>query len=249
VRIESLKNAAVLLIAAGLAGCADNDMGRVSLQLATRRIEPMTSIQGGAPGELTVSVGDDEIVMTRIQIVLRKIQLEGAPTASCPEDAEGDSECGEVRLGPVAFDLPLDQGAEPVFTAPLPVGTYDQLKFQIHKPSDANADADLVGQFPELANTSIRVTGTYNGAPFTYATDLTEVEDLTLPESLEVIADGEVPLTLHIDASGWFVNQAGTGLIDPASANNGQPFESEVEQNIRESFRAFHDADGDATAD
>ena len=40
-----------------------------------------------------------------------------------------------------------------------------------------------------------------------------------------------------------------TGLLDPAQANDGQPYESEVEQNIRESFRAFHDGDADGAAD
>jgi hypothetical protein len=222
-------------------------MGTVSLQVATRRAEPMASVQGGAAGQLLVSLGGDEIVIDRIQVVLRKLRLDGSPSASCPE--EGEDGCAEVRLGPVMFDLPLDEGADPTFTAAVPVGTYDHLKFQIHKPSNANEDADLVDQFPELANTSIRVTGTYNGTPFTYATDLTEVEEVALAQPLEVDVDAEVPLTLHIDASAWFVDEAGTGLIDPAQANNGMPYESLVEQHIRASFRAFHDGDADGAAD
>ena len=44
------------------------------------------------------------------------------------------------------LDLPLDQGADAVLSALVPVGTYDHFKFQIHKPSDANGDADLVAQ-------------------------------------------------------------------------------------------------------
>ena len=56
----------------------------------------------------------------------------------------------------LAFDLPLDQGADPVFTALLPVGTYDRLKFQIHKPSDANGDADLVAEL-RASNPEIRL--------------------------------------------------------------------------------------------
>ena len=238
-----------LTIAILLPACGNDDMGEVSLQLATRRIEPTASVQGAAAGQLLVALGENEIVIDRIQVVLRKVRLDGAPTASCPEDGEGDSECGEVRLGPVMFDLPLEEGADPTFTALVPVGTYDHLKFQIHKPSDANGDADLVGQYPELANTSIRVTGTYDGTPFIYATDLTEVEDVALTSPLEVEADGEAPLTLHIDASAWFVNETGDGLIDPAQANDGMPFESLVEQHIRASFRAFHDGDADGAAD
>jgi hypothetical protein len=244
-----MQKLALVTLAITLAGCSGDDMGEVSLQLATRRIEPMASVQGAAAGQLVVSLGPDQILIDGVQIVLRKIHLDGAPTASCPEDAEGDTGCAQVGLGPLVFDLPLDQGSDPILSALLPVGTYDHLKFQIHKPSDANGDADLLAEYPEMENASIRVVGTYNGTAFTFTTDLTEVEELALPEPVEVAAEAEVPLTLFVDGSDWFVDQAGTGLVDPAQANDGLPFESLVEQNIRASFRAFHDADADGAAD
>jgi hypothetical protein len=75
------------------------------------------------------------------------------------------------------------------------------------------------------------------------------VEEVAFAEPVEVAAEGEVPVTLQVDASGWFVDQAGNVLVDPAQANDGLPFESLVEQNIRASFRAFHDADADGAAD
>jgi hypothetical protein len=241
----------VLTLAAG--ACTDSEMGEVSLQLATRRAPLMSAgvpaAVVGEPGQLVVTAGTDEIVLDQVAIVLRKVRLDGAPTASCPEDAEGDSQCAGIHVGPVLFDLPLGDEAEPILTALIPVGTYDHFKFQIHKPSDANGDADLVAEHPEMDDVSIRVTGTYNGTPFTFASDLTEVEDVTLAEAVEVATEGELPLTLHVDAAGWFVNEGGTGLLDPAQANDGQPYESEVEQNIRESFRAFHDGDADGAAD
>jgi hypothetical protein len=37
--------------------------------------------------------------------------------------------------------------------------------------------------------------------------------------------------------------------VNPADANDGEPLESVVEQQIRESFRAFHDSDADAAED
>ncbi|MDQ3412194.1 MAG: hypothetical protein M3509_08750 [Chloroflexota bacterium] len=228
-------------------------MGEVSLQLATRRAPMMSAgpqaALVSAPGQLTIVLGPDEIVLDRVQVVLRKIRLDGAPTASCAEDAEGDAQCGEVRLGPVLFDLPLDDEAEPAVTALVPVGVYDRLKFQIHKPSNANGDATLVAEHPEMEDVSIRATGTYNGTPFVFASDLTEVEELSFAEAVEVAEDGELALTLHVDAADWFANETGTGLVDPAQANDGESYESEVEQNIRESFRAFRDADGDGVDD
>ena len=69
------------------------------------------------------------------------------------------------------------------------------------------------------------------------------------PEAVEVADGAELAVTLHVDVSGWFANAAGTGLIDPSQANTGGPLESLVEQQIRASFRAFHDGDQDGAAD
>lgn len=242
---------ALLALAPLATGCSDSDTGEVSLQVSTRHVPTVGSAADVtvAPGQLTITAGSDEIVVDQVQLVLRKIRLDGAPTASCPEDGEGDSQCAGVHLGPVLFDLPLDETAEPTLDALVPVGTYDHLKLQIHKPSNATEDADLVTEHPEMENVSIRVLGTYNATPFTFTSDLTEVEDLTLAQVVEVSADGQLPITLRVDVAGWFLNVGGTGLIDPALANDGGSLESVVEQNIRASFRAFRDGDADGTAD
>ena len=148
--------------------------------------------------------------------MLRKVRLDGEPTASRPEDAEGDSQCAELRLGPTLFDLPLGEGAEPIFSATVPVGTYSGVEFQIHRPTNANEDADFVADHPELEDISIRVSGKpKTAAPFTFASDLTEVEDVVFVEPVEVAVDGEVQVTLHVDVTGWFASEDGTGLVNP----------------------------------
>jgi hypothetical protein len=154
-----------------------------------------------------------------------------------------------LRFGPTLFDLPLGEGAEPIFSAAVPVGTYSGIKFQLHRPTNADEDADFLAEHPELEDISIRVVGSYNGTPFTFASDLTEVEDVDFPEPVEVAADGEAQVTLHVEVSGWFASEDGSGLVNPSEANDGGPFESLVERQIRESFRAFHDGDLDGAAD
>jgi hypothetical protein len=245
-RIRAMKGLALGALMLTIGGCSDSDMGEVSLQLATRG---PASTASGEPGQLIVTSGPDEIVVDEVQLVLRKVRLDGGPVASCPEDAEGDSQCAELRLGPALFDLPLGLGAEPIFSAAVPVGTYSGIKFQIHRPTNANEDADFVADHPELEDISIRVLGSYNGAPFTFASDLTEVEDVVFAEPVEVAVDGEIGVTLHVDVAGWFAGEGGTGLVNPSEANDGGPFESLVERQIRESFRAFHDGDLDGAAD
>jgi hypothetical protein len=245
-RIRAMQGFALGALLLIIGGCSDSDMGDVSLQLATRG---SASVATGGPGQLIVTTGPDEIVVDEVQLVLRKLRLDGAPTASCPADAEGDSQCAALRLGPAVFDLPLGEGAEPIFSAAVPVGIYSGIKFQIHRPTNANEDADFVADHPEFEDISVRVLGSYNGTPFTFASDLTEVEDVVFAEPVEIGADGEVQVTLHVDIAGWFVSEDGTGLVNPSEANNGGPFESLVERQIRESFRAFRDADLDGAAD
>ena len=178
-RIRAMKGLALGALMLAVGGCSDSDMGEVSLQLATRG---PTSTASGGPGQLVVTSGSDEILVDEVAVVLRKVRLDGAPTASCPEDAEGDSQCAELRLGPVLFDLPLGEGAEPILSAAIPVGTYSGVKFQIHRPSNANEDADFVADHPESRTSASGSSASYNGTPFTFASDLTEVEDVVFAE-------------------------------------------------------------------
>ena len=110
-------------------------------------------------GQLVINAGDDEIVLDQVGLVLRKVRLEGPSTESCPEESEGDSGCGELEFGPVLFELPLEEGAEGVLNAMVPVGSYTGLKFQLHRPTNANEDADFVAEHPDYDDISIRVVG------------------------------------------------------------------------------------------
>jgi len=235
------------LIAAATLACSDgpggpDETGTVVFQLATAGTGATT-----APS-LAVSVtrGPDVIVITDVQLVARKIKL-GQDDGSCPADPEDDSEDGEecppLRLGPLLLDPPVDEGADPTFTVELPAGTYDELMLQIHKPTSNTEDAAFLGANPEFNGISIRVNGTFNGTPFSFTTDLTEVVRIALSEPVEVVEDGEVGLTLLLDAGSWFLDQGGTALLDPAALT--QQDRSRIEQNIRQSFHAFEDDDAD----
>jgi hypothetical protein len=246
-RIPLMHRLALVLIGLALLGCSDgSEMGDVRLQLAS--LNPASSSASVEAGQLVISAGDDEIVLEQVGLVLRKVRLEGPSTDSCPEDGEGDSGCGELDFGPVLFELPLEEGAEGVLTTAVPVGSYTGLKFQLHRPTNANEDADFVAEHPDYEDISIRVVGTYNGTAFTFASDLTEVETVSFAGPVEVETEGALPLTLLVQVSAWFASPD-DGLVNPEDANDGGPLESLVEQQIRESFRAFHDGDSDASAD
>lgn len=246
-QMQRLAGRSSLVLAAAVAvACSDDPTGpegegTVVVQLATVGTGATT-----APS-LAVSVtrGENVIVIEDVQLVARRIRLE-QDDASCPEEAgEGEAEegCASVRLGPVLLDPPLDEGADPEFTVELPAGSYDRLHFQVHKPSNANEDAAFIALNPTFNGVSIRVTGTWNGTPFEFTTDLTQVFDLELEDPIVVEADGETAVTLLLDVGSWFLGTGGTSLINPSGLS--QLNRSLIEQNIRQSFHAFEDEDGD----
>jgi hypothetical protein len=240
---------AFLLAAAALA-CSDNPagpegQGTVVFQLAT------TGTGATAAPTLAVSVtrGSDVIVISDVQLVARKIKLE-REDGSCPPDLEVDpeeeAECPSLKLGPLLLDPPVDEGADATFTVNVPAGVYDELTLQIHKPAGSN-DAAFIAANPDFDGVSIRVNGTWNGTPFTFTTDLTQVVEVEFENPVEVVADGETSLTLLLDVRGWFLDQGGGSLLNPLSLS--QQARSRIEQNIRQSFHAFEDDDQDGEED
>ena len=259
---------AVLLVAVALAGCGDssNGTGRVNLQVATRSTSTMAgmdmrlSSSTGATGQATIELGGDRIVIDQVELVLRKVKFEGVGAGACEGagslDVEGEEDdCGEFRADPTLLNLPLGEGAVQTFSATVPVGAYHAVQFQIHRPTDNNGDADFLADHPDFEDVSIRVTGTFQQAgapapvPFTYTTDLTSVVNVALESPVEVTAGATLDVTLDIHLAGWFADQAAGRLVDPAQALDGRPYDSMVEQNIRQSFRVFRDGDHDGTED
>jgi len=227
------------------------------------------SLNVTSPTPGTFSDGSNTLVLSKVQLVLRKIELRRveAPASACDasmsEDAsasgeaepgddhghDGENEsCEEVKVGPVLFDVPVTSaGAKQSLSIPLDAGTYSAVEFKIHE-AEAPADQTFLNANPTFAGKSIHVEGTWNGTPVTFDTDLTAKEELTLQPPVTLSADGSADITIFVDVHNWFTNASG-GLVDPASANQGQPNEALVAENIRHSFHAFEDENEDGKDD
>ena len=110
------------------------------------------------------------------------------------------------------------------FSVAVDTGTYDEVRFKIHKPrSDSGnpEDAQFLAQHPEFEKVSIRVVGSFNGAPFVYTTDLNVQQQMEFDPPL-VVADSvtNVDVTIRVDLANWF-RDAGGNLVDPATAQQG----------------------------
>jgi hypothetical protein len=248
-----------------LAACADSTTGTLGFSVTTRPATAVAATRAalapGAPmpsvtaaGDTTViALGSDTVIVRSAELVLRKVELKRSDAAAC-DSMEGNGDCEEFETGATLVTLPLGTTAITQDVAiSAPAGTFDGLEFEIHKPSGGD-DAAFIAANPDFANISIRVTGTFvhgtgSGAgtrsDFVFTSDVDQSEEQILNPPVTV-ADGQtINVTLRVDISTWFLNETQTALVDPASANKGNPNESIVANNIQNSFGAFEDDNRD----
>lgn len=249
--------AATTLAACSSTSSGSGSAGSVALNLATTPVARTAAMAAGPGVSLaseTIADGTNTLLIDSAAVVLRKIELQSADTAqgACHPDDDTerpDDDCEEIKLAPVLVDLPLGgTTAERQFTVEIPAGTYDELEFKIHKLTSSSRDAALLAQHPEFANASIRLKGTFNGTPFTFLSDVTAEYEQELSPPLVIAAAGATDLTINVDLDSWF-RPNGTTLINPATANKGQPNESVVANRIRASFKGFEDKNRDGRED
>ena len=228
------------------------------------------SLEAGGPETFTDD-SKNTLAITSVELVLRKVELKpversncesgsgpepSQPTAANPasdgneanEMNDAAEECEELEAGPILVDLPLG-GIERMFEATVPAGTFDELRFQIHKPSDDGDAADhaFLVAHPDFAGISVRVKGTFDGAAFTYTSELNVEQELRFNPPVVVTAGTPAKLTVSLDLSGWF--RSSDTLVDPATAEQGGVNEDLVRDNIIRSFQSFKDNDEDGQDD
>jgi len=257
-RRTTIRTAAALSAAALFAACGDSGSPsttpQVNFNLATRAAAPAVAAAAGlslagAGTPEQYSDGANTLEIDQVQIVLREIELKRVEsTTTCSQDVSGDA-CEKLEVGPVLLDLPLGGpgGAARTFSVAVDTGTFNEIEFDIHKP-EGQDDAGFIQAHPDFDGVSVKVTGLYNGTPFSYTTDLDSEEEIELSPPLVAASASATDLTLFIDLNGWF--RDGTGnLVDPSSANSGNPNEGLVENNIKSTLRAFEDENRDGAED
>ena len=255
-----------LVSALVVAACSNGTMGSVSFSLTARRAAspgPSAAFSSGAPasapsvtaaGDSTViALAPDTVIVRSAQLVLRKVELKRADVASC-DAILGNGDCEDFETGSKLLTLPLGSAviAQDVSIS-APAGTFDELEFNVHKPSSSE-DAAFIAANPDFATISIRVIGTFvhgtgTGAgtrsDFTFTSDVDQSQKASLIPPMTLHDGQTLNVTLRVDISTWYLNAAKTALVDPASANKGGPNESVVANNIQNSFKSFEDDNRD----
>lgn len=199
---------------------------------------------------LRVTSDNDELLISRVQLVVRELELERAgDDDECDDRRSRRRDCDDdVEIGPFLIDLPLTAGVTPALSLDVPPGTYEELELVLHTPDDDDAEdrAFLVAN-PGFRRISAIVEGTFNGQPFTYVTRARAKYELEFEPPITIGPDGD-RITVDVNVGAWFARRGG-GLISPLEASMPGAARARVEQNIRHTFRVFRDRDRDGRRD
>lgn len=248
-----------------LAACSEGTTGNLSLALTSRPASGAALASRFGPGlafapavttagdSTTIVMGNDTIILRSVELVLREIELKRVESTTDCDSTVSDDACEEFEVGPTLVAVPLGStSTETVVTIGAPAGQYDELEFEIHKPEDSD-DAAFIAAHPAFDGIAIRVTGTYSQggtrSDFVYTSDLNAEQESLLSPPITVIEGSATNVTLRLDVGVWFLNEGGTALVDPATANKGQVNESVVKDRIQASIDAFRDDDRDGHDD
>lgn len=261
-RTNHLVSAGALLITAALSACSSDSTGpgsttpgAVSLSFSTTGAATTSAsvAPGASSGVLALAAATDSLVITKVQVVLARLELQRAgatctSTESAGDDDTRDSTCAQLELAPSIVSLSVNGGVTQALNTAIPTGTYTAFEAKIRVvEARKSASTAFLTAHPEMAGASIRVEGTFNGKAFTYTgAPKAELEGLFNPA---LVADSTgANITINVDLTNWF-RTSGGALVDPATANAGGANAALVSSNVARSFKAFRDDDHDGRDD
>ena len=211
------------------------------------------SLDPAAPSFASTGTAD-VLTISKAQVVVARMELERVDAACTSDEAVGDDEhenenddCEELQPAPSIVDLPVGPNSTVVnaITVNIPEGSYSELKAKVRALRSINGrgrgSAAFIAAHPEFDGVDIRVEGTFNGTPFVYTGSVSANVERHFSPPL-VVGAAPLNVTVDVDLANWFKDRSGA-VIDPSTAKPGTVNGTIVENNIRQSFRAFRDDD------
>ena len=177
------------------------------------------------------------LVLDTVKILIKDIKL---------NVANNNQDSTNFKVGPYVLLLNLNSSVNIISTSYIPVGTYDKVRFMIHKLGDNETPPD-----PEFVDPngrySVIVKGRFSGIEFVYKSSKSAHQKLTFPNSLQVSASGKSNITLRIKPYIWFIENG--VYLDPAEPNNRNNIDNNIKDNINNNFKIFIDNDRNGLPD
>jgi hypothetical protein len=173
------------------------------------------------------------LVLDTVKVLIKDIKLNVANNAQ---------DSTNFKVGPYVLYLNLASSVNIINSAFIPVGTYDKVKFEIHKLEDSETIPD-----PDFADVngrySVVVKGRFSGISFVYKSNKSAHQKLTFPGNLQVSSN----ITLHIKPYIWFIKNG--VYLDPGDPANESDIDNNIKDNINNNFKCFVDNDRNGQPD
>jgi hypothetical protein len=203
----------------------------------------ITNPTGSGNDNVTLSVKSDEsiadnpadVIITEAKALITEVELETEPSGTSQH----------IRVAPFVVNFNMSGTLISIASANIPAGSYNKIKFKIHKPEDTEVITDPEFRTGSSGNErySFIVKGTYNGTSFIYRSRKSANLVINF-NSLINLQTSAKNITLLVNPSLWFKN--GSVVIDPNNSQN----ENTIDDNLKNSFkRAFRDDNKDGLPD
>ncbi|MBK8983009.1 MAG: hypothetical protein IPM38_11950 [Ignavibacteria bacterium] len=225
----SILTLAIIISAAGFYGCND-DSNITTPQASNLSFSVMSSAD---------SVGDSQgiLILDTVKILIKDIKLNAA---------NNNQDSTNFKVGPFVLFLNLSSSVNEITTNIIPAGSYDKIKFEVHKLNDNEPVPD-----PEFADAngrySVIVKGRYLGNYFVYKSTKSAHQILTFPNTM-VITDTQLSnITLLVKPYIWFIEN--NVYLDPGDPSNSNDIDNNIKDNVNNNFKAFKDNDKNGIQD
>lgn len=185
------------------------------------------------------STGDSQsiLILDTVKLLIKDIKL---------NTANNNQDSTNFKTGPYILYVNLNSSVNTISSAIIPSGSYDKIKFEVHKlnndeevPDPDFADAN--GRF------SVVVKGRYSGSRFVYKSAKSAHQILSFQSNVTLSPESRLNITLLLRPYIWFI---GNGeYLDPRNSENMNDIDNNIKNNINNNFKAFKDNDKNGLPD
>jgi hypothetical protein len=175
------------------------------------------------------------LVLDTVKVLLKDIKL----------NVSSSNDSTNFKVGPYVLYLRLNTTVNSIGSALIPSGTYDKVKFEVHKlePNETPPDSDFVDANGRY---SVVCKGRFNGNIFIYKSQPSAKQILQFPNNL-VITPSKTNVTLLVRPQIWFIKN--NDYMDPNNSANWNDIDNNIKNNVRQNFKIFKDNDKNGIPD
>jgi len=219
---------AALISSAGFFGCSESTV--TSTQNDNLSFSVMSSTDS-----IGTSVGT--LVLDTVKILIKDIKL---------NVANSNQDSTNFKVGPYVLFLNLSSSINTIGSGIIPAGTYEKIKFEVHKLNDNEPVPD-----PEFADAngrySVIVKGSYMGNYFVYKSTKSAHQILQFQSNIAITTTHLSNITMVVKPYLWFINNG--VYLDPRVPSNSNDIDNNIKNNYRNCFRVFKDDDKNGIPD